>query len=93
MGRGVVTAEGTSSSNAGSGTVLTGGEVGRASAGWSLKSCGDRAGAGAGDAEKTLRPTTFVAARSYSILGVSVECHQVRLSLKAIGFVQTGFGK
>lgn len=38
MGRGVVTAECSSTSNAGSVTVLTKGEVGRASADWSLNS-------------------------------------------------------
>lgn len=54
MGRGVVTAECVlSTSNAGSVTGLTKGEVGRASAGWSLEEDGDRAGAGAGDAEET----------------------------------------
>ena len=96
MGRGVVTAECSSTSNAGSVTVLTKGEVGRASTGWSLKSNGDRAGAG--DAEETQRPTTlgemtFVAARSCSILSVSEESHRRRMCLKAIGSVQTGVGK
>ena len=58
MGRGAVTAESSSTSNAGSVTVLTKGEVGRASAGWmESEEDGDRAGAG--DAEETQRPTTF----------------------------------